>query len=152
MPRLGRVPTWHSEVASAAAFCGREASVSRRMARGIAAAASGLAGLAAGVATIMVTGKWTWTWGLALGVAALVLVVSQVWLSLDESGSAVVSSAAGAISVGGSVKGDVTTDVVGQPPVKDALDSENTGVAASGPGAIAIRRNARGNLRARWRQ
>ena len=124
--------------------------MSRRTARGIAAATSALAGLAAGVATIMVTNKWPWTWGLGLGVAALVLVVSQVWLSLNEPGSAVASSAPGAISVGGSVKGDVTTDVVGQPPVETSRDGADTRVAASGPGAIAIGRNARGNLRARW--
>lgn len=121
------------------------------VARAVATTLSVLAGLVAGWATNVLTDAWSWTWAAALAVTAVVLVVSQVWLTAADPSNDVVATGRGAVAAGRRVDGDVEVDVSGFPAGSPAPQS-GSGVTAAGDGAVAAGRDVRGRLRLRVRR
>jgi hypothetical protein len=106
-----------------------------------------IAGVIGGVATNMVTDRWSWTWTVALVLAAVVLVVSQVWLTLTDGSAIVTSSGRGSIAAGGSVNGDVEIHSSG--PSANRVGRDVGGITATGLGSIAAGKHVKGKVRIR---
>lgn len=119
------------------------------LARSVAAGISALAGLAAGVITNVITDEWSLAWGIALAAASVLLVASQIYLSLPEKEPNVSAQGAGSVSSGGSVRGEVDIEVTqsGTPQPPGAVD----GIVASGPGSVAARGGIKGRIKIRSR-
>ncbi len=119
--------------------------------RGVAAVVSGVASAGAGLATNVFTSSWAWRWGVALAVFVVLGVVSQVWLTVAGNGraSGVLASGAGAVAVGGSSRGPITTVVSGVAGGSDASMPAAEGVEASGPGSVAVGGDAQGAISTR---
>jgi hypothetical protein len=121
--------------------------MSRSRARAIAAGVSVIAGVIGGIATNMVTDRWSWTWTVALVLTAVALIVSQVWLTLTDGSAIVTASGRGTIAAGGSVNGDVEIHSSG--PSASGTGRDVGGIAATGPGSIAAGKNVKGKVRIR---
>lgn len=123
------------------------------MSRLTAVTVSVIAGIVAGAVSGKLIDTWTWPFGIALGVSTVALIVTQLWLSKKDGDgrSSTGASGTGAIAVGGSVKGDIDSEV-------DDVGSGGTiaptrdGVQASGTGSIAVRKNVKGGIRNRVRR
>ncbi|MCL7457538.1 hypothetical protein M8I35_10125 [Micromonospora sp. MSM11] len=119
--------------------------------RAVLTALSAAAGVGAGYVTNVLTDAWSWTWGVALAVTSVVLIGSQVWLSLNQAPGGVVAAGRGAVAAGKDVDGDVEVDVGGFGHQAPSPPSE-AGVVAAGDGAVAAGRDVRGKLRLRVRR
>jgi hypothetical protein len=130
------------------------------MSRLTAVTVSVIAGIVAAAVAAKLIDTWTWPLGIALAVSAVALIVTQLWLSKKDGddgsgkdgddGSGAGASGTGAISVGGSVKGGIDSEV-------DDLGGGTAapaggGVQASGTGAIAVGKNVKGGIRSRVRR
>ena len=120
--------------------------MTRSRARAIAAGVSVIAGVIGGIAT-NITDRWSWTWTVALVLTAVVLIVSQVWLTLTDGSAIVTASGRGTIAAGGSVNGDVEIHSSG--PSASRTGSDVGGITATGPGSIAAGKNVKGKVRIR---
>ncbi|WP_172875762.1 hypothetical protein [Micromonospora inositola] len=114
--------------------------------RALGVAGSVLSGLIAGFITNKITDKWSWTLATTLLVTAVIMVISQLWLSqLERRVDNVSASGTGAIAAGGSVTADIETRARGHR--NRARSATTDGVSASGTGSVAAGRNVKGRIR-----
>lgn len=118
----------------------------------LAAAVSAAAGLVAGVATNLVTGRWSWTWAAALAIAGVLMIGTQVWLATgDRRRGGAHAAGAGSVAVAGSVDG-VQTDVeLLRPGASTPPPAGGAEATASGAGSVAVGGDARRTVRTRFR-
>lgn len=121
-------------------------------ARATAAGVSALAGVVSGVITNSVTEKWAWPWIIGLCVTAVVIVGSQVWLTLNEQSVTVTASGTGAVAAAESVDADVDIDAQDPSSGRASNVGQLDGVSATGAGAVAAGKSIRGKLRIKARR
>ncbi|WP_405093248.1 hypothetical protein OG767_10680 [Micromonospora sp. NBC_01392] len=114
----------------------------------------------AGVATNVVTDSGGWAWGVALGVAVASAAGLQMWLTSGEHATdeppevsepapgPVVASGPAAVSVGGSLTRGARIVTNGSGPAAPPEPTPHDGTTARGPGAVAIGRDAAGEIQA----
>ncbi|GHJ12963.1 hypothetical protein [Micromonospora sp. AKA38] len=117
----------------------------------------------AGVATNVVTDSGGWAWGVALGVAVASAAGLQMWLTSGErdanepsevsevsepASGPVVASGPAAVSVGGSLTRGARIVTNGTGPAAPPESTAHDGTTARGPGAVAIGRDASGEIQA----
>jgi hypothetical protein len=119
-------------------------------ARAIAAGLSVTAGIAAGVITNLLTSSWSWSWGVALISTTIIIILSQIWLSVGDQGRRVSSIGTGTVSAGHSINSDLDIKVTNSPLATPAITTSD-GVQAVGNGAVAAGHNIKGRIRIRSR-
>jgi hypothetical protein len=112
--------------------------------RAVAAGVSVVVAGASGVVTALVTAHSSTGLWAALGVLLVVGAILQVVaVAGDRRSSRVTASAAGAVAVGGSA-GQIRTRVRGSFGPAGRPDGDGDGVAAAGPGSVAVGGDATG--------
>lgn len=99
--------------------------------RAVLAGTSVVVAAVAGVVTNVYTTGWGWPWAVALATLVVLGAGLQVAASLLPGGRVVRATGAGAVAVGGTVRGPVRTRVSGPTltPVPDATPTPGSGAA-----------------------
>ncbi|MGW6861485.1 hypothetical protein [Streptomyces xanthophaeus] len=137
----------------------------------VAAGSTVVLAAGAGVLTNIVSDEWSWGVGVALGVLVLLGAVLTGWLAGAPARQArqrrqtrrartTRASGPGSVVVGGSFRGNMTTDVVATPgptasPGPTATPGTTSGrvdeTVAEGPGSIAVGEDIEGDIDTRTR-
>lgn len=120
--------------------------MSSRAKRVVAVVLAGMIATATGIVTNVATNSSSGAWWTALIVLVLAGAVPQIYLngeaSSDEQPPVVRATGAGAVAVGGSSHGRISTKVIGDTGAAGEVAGQ--GITAAGAGAVAVGKEARG--------